>query len=51
MNTYLIPIETKVRDFHSRLLISMYLLKKSKDKIYIYFGDRRKMEIFIKIEN
>tara|TARA_Y100000768_G_scaffold387741_1_gene380085 strand:- start:841 stop:2274 length:1434 start_codon:yes stop_codon:yes gene_type:complete len=44
MKNFLIPIETKVRDYESRLLISLKILSLSNNQNFkIYIGDRRKL--------
>ena len=44
IKVFFIPIETKVRDYESRLLISLKILSLGKAKqIKIFFGERRKL--------
>ena len=44
IKVFFIPIETKVRDYESRLLISLTILSLGKAKqIKIFFGERRKL--------
>ncbi|MDC0861394.1 hypothetical protein OAQ08_02190 [Alphaproteobacteria bacterium] len=44
MKNFIIPVETKSRDYESRLLILIYLIKISKNEnINCFFGERRKI--------
>lgn len=48
---FFIPIETKVRDYESRLLISLKILSLGKSKqIKIFFGERRKLLSLLDLE-
>jgi len=51
MKNFIIPLETKVRDYESRLLISLYLLSLS-DEINIFIGERRSIfSTILNLEN
>lgn len=51
MKNFIIPLETKVRDYESRLLISLYLLNLS-DETNIFIGERRSIfNTISKLEN
>ena len=51
MKNFIIPLETKVRDYESRLLISLYLLSLS-DETIIFLGERRSiLSTISKLEN